>query len=319
MFPSPPLKSAVLLLTFKRLDTTQKVLQAIGSVKPQRLYISSDGPRSHKEGESEQIQAVRDYVTQNVDWDCEVKTLFREENLGCKYAVFSAMKWFFDHEEAGIILEDDCLPNQSFFWYCAELLEKYQGDRRIAMISGRNDLDGYKASDDNPYFFSSRGLIWGWATWRRTFETFDVELGTAKRPVCPWKLARSSTSVIEFLYRRRNLQRIRNQEVSSWAYPWSINMLLNRQLAIIPTHNMIRNIGFDEFATHTLKVKTDRVPVHELSFPCFSTQEIAADSGFSRKLTLMKYGGLVRFLVNSFAPLRSVRDLLKRGVRFIIS
>ena len=319
MFPSPPLKSAVLLLTFKRLDTTHKVLQSIGSVKPQRLYISSDGPRSHKEGEAEQIKAVRDHVTQNIDWDCDVKILFREENLGCKYAVFSAMKWFFDHEEAGIILEDDCLPNQSFFWYCDELLEKYKSDRRIAMISGRNDLDGYKSSNGSPYFFSSRGLIWGWATWRRTFETFDVELGTAKRPICPWKLARSSTSIIEFLYRRRNLQRIRNQEVSSWAYPWSINMLLNRQLAVIPTHNMIRNIGFDEYATHTLKAKIDKVPLHELSFPCFSEQLIEADAGFSRKLTLMKYGGLVRFLANSFAPLRATRDLLKRAVKFVVS
>ena len=115
--PPHPLNTAVLFLVFSRLDTTKQVFESIRQAKPPRLYIAADGAREVKEGEAEKVKAVRDYITSNIDWECEVKTLFREQNFGCKMAVSGAIDWFFQNEEMGIILEDDCLPSQSFFGF----------------------------------------------------------------------------------------------------------------------------------------------------------------------------------------------------------
>ena len=113
-----PLSTAVLFLVFNRLDTTKEVFKAIRKAKPSRIYIASDGPRKIKNNEADKVKEVRSYIINNIDWQCDVNTLFREENLGCKIAVSTAIDWFFDNEEQGIILEDDCFPSQSFFWFC---------------------------------------------------------------------------------------------------------------------------------------------------------------------------------------------------------
>ena len=117
--PPGSLITPVLFVIFNRPDTTQKVFNAIRQAKPKQLFVAADGPREGKEGEKEKCEQVREIIEQ-IDWDCEVKTLFRDKNLGCKIAVSSAIDWFFENVEEGIILEDDCLPSQSFFWYCQE-------------------------------------------------------------------------------------------------------------------------------------------------------------------------------------------------------
>jgi len=134
--PPKPLETAVLFLVFNRLDTTKQVFEAIKKAKPPRLYIAADGARKNIDNEDKIVQDIRNYLISNIDWECEVKTLFREKNLGCKYAVSGAIDWFFENKEMGIILEDDCLPSQSFFWFCEELLNKYKDDKRIFLISG---------------------------------------------------------------------------------------------------------------------------------------------------------------------------------------
>ena len=133
--PPHPLKTAVLFLVFNRPDTTKQVFEAICKAKPPMLYVAADGPMAEKAGEREKCERVRRIATQ-VDWDCEVKTLFRKKNLGCRVGVSSAIDWFFENEKEGIILEDDCLPSQSFFWFCEELLERYRNDTRVMVISG---------------------------------------------------------------------------------------------------------------------------------------------------------------------------------------
>ena len=133
--PPHPLNTAVLFLVFNRPDTTRQVFEAIRKAKPPRLYVAADGPREDHPGEDEKVREIRDYVMNNIDWDCEIKTLFRDKNLGCKYAVSGAITWFFENEEMGIILEDDCLPSQSFFWYCEELLKKYKDIDTIMHIN----------------------------------------------------------------------------------------------------------------------------------------------------------------------------------------
>ena len=166
--PTAPLKTAVLFLIYKRLDTARRVFEVIRVARPPRLYVASDGPRESKEGEAEKVQAVRDYVMSHIDWDCEVKTLFREKNLGCKYAVSGAISWFFENEEMGIILEDDCLPSMSFFWFCEELLDKYKDDERIVNITGCNFQQG-RNNTGYSYYFSIYSHIWGWAGWRSSW------------------------------------------------------------------------------------------------------------------------------------------------------
>ena len=173
--PPAPLQTAVLFLVFNRLDTTRRVFEAIRKAQPPRLYIAADGARVGKHGEAEKVQAVRDYTMKNIDWKCEVKTLFRDQNLGCKYAVSGGISWFFEQEEQGIILEDDCLPSQSFFWFCEELLERYADDEQIFIITGYNKQQRWHP-EIYDYFFSNFGGIWGWASWRRAWAHFDGDM-----------------------------------------------------------------------------------------------------------------------------------------------
>lgn len=168
------MKSAVLFLVFNRPEPTARVFEAIRYARPPRLYVAADGPRVQREGEGELVRRVRQIAT-TVDWPCSVYTLFREHNLGCKRAVSEAISWFFENEEQGIILEDDCLPNPDFFSFCDVLLERYKDDPRVWMITGNNFQDGQKRGNGS-YYFSRYSHIWGWATWRRAWRCYDRDL-----------------------------------------------------------------------------------------------------------------------------------------------
>ena len=157
----------ILFLVFNRPDTTSKVFQRIREIQPLKLFIAADGPRPEKEGEKEKCETVKRSVLENIDWPCEVKTLFRNNNLGCGKAVSNAITWFFQNVEEGIILEDDILPDKSFFNFCKDLLEKYRYDERIKVIGGSNIHK--KAGIKDSYYFSSICRIWGWASWRRVW------------------------------------------------------------------------------------------------------------------------------------------------------
>lgn len=245
--PPHPLQTAVLFLVFNRLDTTKQVFEAIRKAKPPRLYIAADGAREHKEGEAEKAQAVRDYILSNIDWECEIKTLFQEQNLGCKMAVSGAIDWFFENEEMGIILEDDCLPSQSFFWFCEELLERYKDDERIGMISGDNFQNGIKRGDGD-YYFSVYNHIWGWASWANRWNKYDVELDSI-----------NDTQFIKKLFNDKNTrkywldtyQTMKDKKIDTWDYQWTFTLWNQNQLTILPNVNMISNVGFGADATHT--------------------------------------------------------------------
>ena len=147
----------ILFLVFNRPDTTQIVFQAIRKIKPTKLYVACDGPRQDLKSEIEQVALVQKIVS-SVDWECDLKTLFRRTNLGCKYAVSSAISWFFDSESEGIILEDDCLPSTSFFYFCQDMLQKFRYDKNVMAITGTNITSGFKFESD--YFFSKYSLMW---------------------------------------------------------------------------------------------------------------------------------------------------------------
>ncbi|KMQ52938.1 protein containing nucleotide-diphospho-sugar transferase domain [Chitinispirillum alkaliphilum] len=280
--PSSKLNTAVLFIVFKRLHTTRQVFDVIRKAKPPRLYIASDGAREGRADEEEQVIRVRDYVMNNIDWECEVKTLFREKNIGCKYGPGNAIKWFFEHEEMGIILEDDCLPVLSFFWYCEELLNRYKHSENIGVISGRNHLEKYRKIKGCDFFITTRGATWGWATWKRSVDIFDIELGSGKGLRIYYKILANSGSFLEFIHMSRSIRKIRAGTVSAWDYQWNIAQLFNKKLALIPTRNMIKNIGFGDEATHTTYLFSDPLNSYDVNIPLHSVNP-PFDPGFSKK------------------------------------
>lgn len=255
-FTAPhPLNTAVLFLVFNRLDTTKQVFEAIRQAKPPRLYVAADGARVNKEGEAEKVQAVRDYIMQNIDWDCDVKTLFRDQNLGCKYAVSGAITWFFENEEQGIILEDDCLPSQSFFWYCEELLERYKDDESVYLVSGDSrGSESFGMKED--YGFCKYPMIWGWASWARVWKNYDSELQDwpKQRVTLPFSISSYKPTVI---FWRNIFERMYNKEIDTWDYQFSYLLLKNKGKCIVPKVNLITNVGFGVDATHTFSTESD--------------------------------------------------------------
>jgi hypothetical protein len=169
----------ILFLVFNRPDTTRQVFEKIREVRPHQLFIGADGPRKAKITEKEQCNLVRKIST-NVDWDCNVHTFFRESNLGCKQAVSSSISWFFNFVDQRIILEDDCLPEIAFFKYCEHLLEYYHEDDTVMHIAGTN-LNWTNYRGNSSYFFSYYSPILGWASWKRSWEKYDVHMRNYKR------------------------------------------------------------------------------------------------------------------------------------------
>ena len=258
---------AILFLVFNRPDTTRKVFETIRKAQPLRLYVASDGPRLEKSGEDDQVREVQKIATK-VDWNCEVKTFFRDRNLGCKMAVSSAITWFFKHEEDGIILEDDCVPSQSFFPYCQELLEKYRDDTRIMAISGDN-FQKKKKHSSSSYYFSRYPHCWGWATWKRAWTFYDGMLLAWPEIKEERLLGDIGSGEDGFLnYWSRIFDNCYAGKIDSWAYPWTFSCWLQSGMTVLPNVNLVSNIGFGIEATHTKKVDSiSKTSVGEMDFP----------------------------------------------------
>ena len=263
------LNTPVLFLVFKRPETTQKVFEAIRLVKPQQLFIAADGARPSIHGEKELVEEVRNIV-KNIDWPCEWYTLYRQEHLGCGKAVSEAINWFFNYVEKGIILEDDTLPNQSFFTFCGLMLNKYKDDERIAHINGANFQLGEKWGKSS-YYFSNYPMVWGWATWRRAWQQYEYQMKSY--PVTSgqegfWSLLNSKE---ERNYWEDIFQTMHHGFISgvnakdTWDYQWIYTCWKNRLLAITPNINLVTNIGFGAGATHTkIKSQVSYLPNPEL-------------------------------------------------------
>lgn len=242
--------SPVLFLIFNRPDTTQLVFDQIRNTQPSRLYIAADGPRDSRPDDKILCAQARS-VIENIDWPCEVKTLFREENLGCKYAVSESLDWFFKQEEEGIILEDDCLPSEDFFRLCDVLLEKYRYDTRIFQIAGCNFQQGRKWGDAS-YYFSNLLEVWGWASWRRVWQLYDPDLLQFDE--------RDITTSLDILFNEPLVtkeyadifKRLKANEIDTWDYQLKFINFFNNGLCAIPNDNLVSNIGFREDATHTV-------------------------------------------------------------------
>ncbi len=262
-----PINTPVLFLVFNRLDTTKQVFESIKRAQPPRIYISSDGPRNNVDGENEVVEIVRNYILENIDWDCEVYTLFRDRNLGCKYAVSEAITWFFKNEEQGIVLEDDCLPIESFFWYCENLLNRYKNDESIYLISA--DSRGPEAiSMKEDYCLCKYPTVWGWASWANVWSKYDSE-------ITDWPNMKSS--LIKSISKHKSTRRfwidifnkMYKKQIDTWDFQLSYLLLKNNGKCIVPRVNQVTNIGFGEGATHTFDENSSSAnrTAHNFKFP----------------------------------------------------
>ena len=289
-------------------------MESIRKVKPPKLYIAADGFRPEKTGEAELCASARQVAIQ-VDWPCDVITRFRDTNLGPMHAQVDALDWFFSHEEAGIILEDDCLPGDEFFLFCEELLKKYKDDQRIYMISGNNFQDGIKRGNGD-YYFSIYAETWGWATWSRAWQKRDMDLAG-------WPALKAS-GLIEGAHQLKATQKFWNSLFDriylkaykrGWDFRWVYTLWKENGLAVIPNVNLVSNIGFGKGATNCLNQDSEFscLPVGDISFPLqhpdFVQRNFHADEYLSAKYYI--YNGLLKRIYNHAKnPSRAINKFL---------
>lgn len=237
-------------------------------LRPTRLYVAADGPRTGVATDLKNCAAARDIIKQGVDWPCEVKTHYLAENVGCKRGVIGAINWFFENVEAGIILEDDCLPDPSFFRYATELLLKYRHDKKIMTISGDNFAGSGTVKNQDSYTFSQFPQVWGWATWKRVWDQYDGDIKDWKKLRDSKWLDSVTENWLERLYWRYIFDRMYAQKIDTWDYQLVYYAFKHQMLTLIPSQNLVSNSGFGADATHT-KYKTKQLNMTRgsLTFP----------------------------------------------------
>jgi hypothetical protein len=243
----PGLDVPVLFFVFNRLPEVERVFEAIRQARPSRLYLAGDGPRPERRGEVLKCEAVRRHVTGKIDWPCEVRTFFKDSNAGPRIAIGEAITWFFENEEMGIVLEEDCLPGPEFFPYCEELLEKYRDDERVMHISGTCQLPDLDREDS--YFFSRYPRTWGWATWKRAWSGYSLEIDDLESDLR--QIKHLFTAPGERNYWERILRRYDAGKIETWDYPWALTIWKRDGLSVYPTVDLVKNIGFTSDAVHT--------------------------------------------------------------------
>jgi hypothetical protein len=273
------LKTPVAFLIFNRPDLTSIVFDAIAQAKPKKLLVVADGPRFPEEAvKCRQARAV----VERVDWDCEVLTNFSEINLGCKHRVSSGLDWVFSEVEEAIILEDDCLPAPSFFYFCQTLLEHYRDDERIMHISGNNFQFGQSRTEYS-YYFSKYSHIWGWASWRRAWKYYDVNIKTWSQYKGLDRLSYICENPCEQQYWIDIFDRVFNGAIDTWDYQWIYTCWSQSGLSILPDSNLVSNIGFGVDGTHTSNsenrlAKLPLTDIWEIKHPQFFVRHREADN-----------------------------------------
>jgi hypothetical protein len=273
----------ILFLIFNRPEKTRKVFDTIRNQKPRLLFIAADGPRHDKLGENELCEKTREIVA-NIDWDCEVKKLFRDHNLGCKIAISSAVNWFFDQVEEGIILEDDCLPDPTFFRFCEELLEKYRFDYQVMSISGSNLLETPWKIEIQSYSWGHGG-IWGWATWKRAWDLYDIDMKGWENKVIKNTIKNAIGTDEWFNFYYSMFESSYNRSLDTWDVQWFYSILINDGLAINPAVNLVKNIGYGD-GTHTNSedLYMAKIPLCSLWFPLIHPLKKLKDISYLKKV-----------------------------------
>lgn len=259
----------VLLIIFRRPDTTRQVFEMIREAEPPQLFIAADGPYAGRPEERRKCEQTR-AVVEDVDWDCEVHRNYSDENLGCGRRPASAITWMFEHVDRAIILEDDCLPDPSFFPFCESVLERYEDVPEVMHVNG--NTYGLDQSDwhDYSYGFGSYSQVWGWATWKRAWDHFDFEISD-------WPAFRDAGMVASLdggeAYAESRIQKwdqvYQGKDRDVWDYQWHFAVMSRGGTAIVPRHNLVSNVGFSDAATHTFDPHSHKAGIERqsLDFP----------------------------------------------------
>lgn len=272
-----PIRSPILILAFNRPELTRKLFNEVLKARPRKLYVVVDGPRENYSADFHSCAEVRD-IFNNVNWPCELKTLFRSRNLGCKLGVAGGINWFFQHEPEGIILEDDIIPDYTFFEFCDELLEKYRDNESVGSISGSN-LVANVLDVDTSYIFTPYTFIWGWATWRRAWSLYDLKMKDLNKWLDSGNLERMSNGNILF---ERHWKKVflaaATGRINTWDYQWLFSCWNHRLLTAIPQNNLTSNVGFGLIdSTHTKWDAPEYLvknPIRSLVFPIKFCQRV---------------------------------------------
>jgi hypothetical protein len=262
-----PRSTPILLIGFNRPELLSRIIDRLREVQPAQVFLAVDGPRAHILEDADRVKDTQDCAAQ-LDWDCTVQTLFRDTNVGCGQAVSGAITWFFEHVVEGIIIEDDILPDPTFFSYSAELLDRYRDDERVIGISGSSYLPPDVAPTDHSYRFSIIPNIWGWATWRDRWERyrFDIagwrqELPTSRL----WQLTNRSPWAFAFWSAHFDL--MARHQIDTWDLQWVAAAMRTHGVTATPNVNLVENIGWGEGSTHTQTVPDHLQPVQPMVFP----------------------------------------------------
>ena len=305
----------VALFVFNRPDLTAELLEAVRAAKPPMLFVTADGPRPGNADDPELCETVRDIV-RDVDWECEVHWNLHERNQGLAHTLSQGINWVFDHVDRAIILEDDCIPDPSFFPFCAEMLERYKDDSRVLQISGSNLQAPRAIFAGASYAFASHPFIWGWATWRRAWNLYDADMTT-------WPQFRDN-GMLDGLHvvggRRAQLRRrwdlvYAGERGVDWDPQWQYTVFSQHGLSIYPSTNLISNVGFRSDATQTTQIGSmAEVPLETLTFPLVHAPLVAHNPRLERFFDreILRGMGMAVTVLRRVLPSHRARRLLRR-------
>jgi hypothetical protein len=293
------MKVPVLLLAFNRPELTEKVIESISIYKPDRLYFALNYPKENKTEDIQKWHQVKNLL-KNINWKCKIHKLFRKEHLPLKISVSSAISWFFKNEEMGIILEDDIVADVSFYFFCEYLLKKYKNDSRIGMISGDNFGFGIQSSSYS-YYYSIYSHIWGWASWRRAWEGYDVNMNDYDDFLREGFLEKIFPNPTEFQFWKRMFNKVTKENFNTWDFQWVYHNLKNNRLNIMPNVNLVKNIGFGKDASHTNHPSPyANMKIQKMDFPLLHPKFIIRDVSSDQNSTVTYIGDQESILTKNF-------------------
>ncbi len=291
----------VAMIFFNRPEQLKKVFESVKKASPSKLFLIQDGARENKPADTENVEKCREIV-ENIDWDCEVYIDYSEINLGCGARISSGVSKVFETVDRLIILEDDCVPSDSFYPFCTEMLERYKDDERVYMVTGMNHLNEYTEVEPD-YFFAKVGSIAGWATWKRFWDSVDFSLKSIENKETLRQIKQCSDNNYIFAGRyenalRKKAQLDRGDKLSSWSTQVGLSSMLNSQFVIVPKVNLMSNIGLTgESANSVDSIKKVphglrplyRLKLYEMEFPLTHNDFVCEEYDYEKKvMRLMK-------------------------------
>lgn len=281
----------IIFMLFRRPVETQKVFDRIRQARPRQLFVVGDGARNPEEAQL--VQATRRIVEQ-VDWECDVRTSYATENMGLSERFRTGLSWAFSMVDQAVILEDDCVPDLTFFRFCQELLVRFRENERVMAIGGVN-FHSHRYCPPTSYYFARYSRIWGWATWARAWQHYDPAMTAFSQDPDGWTRAHFSNPR-EARYYRDIWSRVLAGEINSWGYRWSYSLINRDGLSALPSHNLVTNIGWGELATHTSKISPlAYVPAQPMSFPMTHPTHIERDHRAEEHMRRSQGVGLSRY------------------------